>query len=186
MSEFRFEPLSSQDVSAFASGESALDNYLKTTARNDVVRKLSSVHLAIDISNDEIAGFYAISSYSVTRSELSKKLQGKYPYLMLPAFLIGQLARDTKYFGKSVGEVLLLDALERCYGLTNVVGGIAVVVESINDNATAFYRRYGFENLGDGSDGRLYLPMKVIEKLYQHRLGTAFKNAPEMRVEPPR
>jgi ribosomal protein S18 acetylase RimI-like enzyme len=167
VSEFRFEPLWSQDVSAFSSGEPSLDTYLKNSARDDIARKLASVHLAIDCANDEVAGFYAISSYGVIRSELSKKLRGKYPYPMLPAFLIGQLARDINYFGKSVGEVLLLDALERCYGLTGVVGGVAIVVEAINDHATAFYRRYGFESLSDGSDRRLYIPMKVVEKLYQ-------------------
>jgi ribosomal protein S18 acetylase RimI-like enzyme len=78
---------------------------------------------------------------------------------------LGRLARTIQAKGTGIGEELLLDALERAFILSNVsIGAMAVVVDPINAKATLFYEKYGFIKLPDS--GRMFLPMKVIQKLF--------------------
>jgi ribosomal protein S18 acetylase RimI-like enzyme len=76
--------------------------------------------------------------------------------------LIGRLARDERFPG--TGELLLVDALTRAYGLTSISGSIAVVAEAKNDTALRFYHKHGFLQLG-AEPNRVYLAMGTIEKL---------------------
>jgi predicted GNAT family N-acyltransferase len=79
--------------------------------------------------------------------------------------LLGRLAVDQFIAGKGYGRYLLVDALKKSYetGL-QAVGSMAVVVDPVDKRSQAFYEKYGFILL-PGS-GKLFLPMKTIEKLF--------------------
>jgi hypothetical protein len=43
------------------------------------------------------------------------------------------------------GKVLLMDALVRCWKAADAVGARAVLVHALDEQAAAFYKRFGFE-----------------------------------------
>jgi predicted GNAT family N-acyltransferase len=75
---------------------------------------------------------------------------------------MGRLAVDLKHQGQRLGEILLMDGLERSYVHSSQVASFAVVVDA-KENAVEFYRRYGFLQLPLGL--RMFIPMETIEKL---------------------
>ena len=78
--------------------------------------------------------------------------------------LIGRLARDEKYRGQGIGELLLIDALKRSLGSTSTVGAIAIVVEAENERARKFYSDFGFTQFPDHLN-KLFMMMETIQKL---------------------
>ncbi len=112
-----------------------------------------------------VLGYYTLSAHSIERNALpddvAKKLKlPKYP--LIPATLMGRLAVDLKHQGQRLGEILLMDGLERSYVHSSQVASFAVVVDA-KENAVEFYRRYGFLQLPLGL--RMFIPMETIEKL---------------------
>jgi len=64
-----------------------------------------------------------------------------------------------------MGEYLLMDALRRALVTSREVASMAVIVDATDDNAVAFYRRYGFIPFAD-EPKKLFLPMGTIERLF--------------------
>jgi hypothetical protein len=64
-----------------------------------------------------------------------------------------------------MGQILLLDALRRSYILSEQIGSIAMVIDTLNRNASAFYQQYGCIPLSDQS--KLFMPMKNISQLFK-------------------
>ena len=58
-----------------------------------------------------------------------------------------------------------MDALHRALVASRAVASVAVVVDAKDDNALAFYQRYGFIPFAD-EPKRLFLPMGTIERLF--------------------
>jgi predicted GNAT family N-acyltransferase len=75
---------------------------------------------------------------------------------------MGRLAVDRKFQGQRLGELLLMDGLERSYVHSSQVASFAVVVDA-KENAVEFYQKYGFLRLPPGQ--RMFLPMATIKKL---------------------
>ncbi len=117
--------------------------------------------------NNRVIGYYTLSNGSIDRKEIPEDHQHKIPKNYdVPVTLLGRLARDISTKGLGVGEFLLLDALQRSYTISKQsIASMAVVVDPINGKAVKFYSRYGFTQLPDS--GKMFLPMKIIEKLFQ-------------------
>lgn len=108
----------------------------------------------------KILGYYTLSSFAVQTSELPEDIARKLPrYPTTPATLIGRLARDTNESG--LGSVLLADALKRILASASEVASALVVVDAKNENAAAFYRKFGFLEFAGHRD-RLFMPMKTV------------------------
>ncbi|MBI4026959.1 MAG: GNAT family N-acetyltransferase [Verrucomicrobia bacterium] len=166
---FRFEPLASNhDRESFACGEPALDDYLKTRAKQDARRYIAASFVMVDEADSKtIAGYYTLSAYAVDVSEFPDEVTKKMPkYPKLPAMLIGRLARDQKF--PKTGDLLLFDALRRASAHVASIAAMAVVVDAKNDRAKDFYQRHGFipvQNL----PGKLFIPMSTVQTvLEQH------------------
>ena len=152
------------DKNSFDCGYSLLDDYLKKQARQDVDRDLSACFVLVD-ENDVINGYYTLSANSIKRNDFPENLLKKLPpsYPDLPAVLLGRLAIDKSLQGKGYGEILLIDALKRCYEISESLGTIAVIVDPIDENAQKFYDKYGFILLPTSK--KMFLPMKTIKQL---------------------
>jgi ribosomal protein S18 acetylase RimI-like enzyme len=163
--QFVFGPLSSRhDRNDFVSGSAALDNYLKRVASQDERRNLARVFVASEADATRIAGFYAISSFSVGIDVLPEDLIAKLPaYPEIPAALIGRLARHIAYRGQGVGGILLIDALRRIALAGKTLAIHMVVVDAKDEPAKSFYRAYGFAEL-NGYPRRLILPVASATK----------------------
>ncbi|MBW8859951.1 MAG: GNAT family N-acetyltransferase [Caulobacter sp.] len=166
MAGFDIQPLGSQhDRAAFSCGETSLDDFLKTKARKEHELNLSVPFVASPKDAPTVvAGYYTLSSLSIEMLGIPAELRKKFPkYPLVPATLLGRLARSTDFSAVRLGEWLLLDALHRALLATETVGSYAVVVDPLNDAAAAFYTLYGFLRFGEGP--RQYLPMATIENL---------------------
>ena len=63
----------------------------------------------------------------------------------IPVILLARLAVDTAEQGRGLGEAMLVEALARSCEAAGMIGARAVLVHAKNDEARAFYARYGFE-----------------------------------------
>ncbi len=165
MSKFVCEPLARRhDRKAFSCGVPELDEYLRQRATQDMRRRVAAVFvLAPKDEPNRIAGFYSLSSASIVLDELPDALVKKLPrYPVVPAVLIGRLARDVNFPG--VGGLLLLDALARSLRHADEVAAAVVLVDAKNEQAREFYARFGFVQVAQTTN-RMFLPMKTVEQL---------------------
>ncbi len=72
--------------------------------------------------------------------------------------------RVAAFRGKRLGETLLLHALRNALSASETLGAFAVDVWAVDDDARAFYERYGFVPLED-NPSHLYLPMNTVDAL---------------------
>jgi ribosomal protein S18 acetylase RimI-like enzyme len=152
------------DKSSFDCGYILLDGYMKTQARQDVDRDLSACFVLIN-DTDAIKGYYTLSANSIKRDSFPENLSKKLPpsYQDLPTVLLGRLAIDKSLQGQGYGEIMLIDALKRCFEISESLGTIAIVIDPIDEKAQGFYERYGFIQLPNS--GKMFLPMKTVQTL---------------------
>ena len=166
---FQIELLNSKvhDRANFSCGESSLDNYIKQRASQDVKKQVSAAFVLLDKPDVEILGYYTLSSYIIEVENLDSAVAKKLPhYPAFPATLLGRLAVHQSQQGKQLGELLLLDALNRSLSASKEVASLAVIVDALNDRAVQFYVKYGFRKF-KGEPMKLYLLMQSIKKLFQ-------------------
>lgn len=163
---FVIEPLGARhDRAAFSCGSQQLDSYLQKQAGQDL-KKRAAVPFVITPDHKTIAGFYTLSQYAVDLGELPEEISKKIPrYPMVLATLLGRLAVSDRFRGQGLGEWLLMDALHRALQSSKQVASAAVVVDAKDDQAVAFYRKYGFIDLPK-IERRLFLPMGTIVQLF--------------------
>jgi predicted GNAT family N-acyltransferase len=163
--DFKIEPLgSNHDRAAFSCGKEPLDNYLKTQARKAIEKNLAAVFVYTD--GAKIAGYYTLSSFAVKLDEIPEALAKKLTKMpLVPATLIGRLARNIEFRGKGIGEILLVDALKKAYRNSKEVASWAVIVDAKDAEAIAFYKRFGFVEFST-VESRMFLPMISIADLF--------------------
>jgi len=156
----------SHDRKEFNCGNKLLDNYIKHQVSQDVKKKLCVCFVLSDEINI-VKGYYTLSNSSIPQGDIPSKFKNKIPrsYVNIPVTLLGRLAIDKSIFRKGHGEYLLMDALRESYKVSkNVMGSIAVVVDTIDDEAIFFYEKYDFIVLPNS--GKMFLSMNVIAKIF--------------------
>ncbi len=161
-SSFRFELLDKQDRSAFDSGISPLDNYLKSMATQDMRRGLATCLVAMHVDGNTLAGFYTLSASTVALHDLPKGHNfGR--YTSIPAVLIGRLAVDRRFQRQGLGRILLLDAMRQMSA--TIIAAALLIVEAKNDRAAAFYRHCGFQAYGSAGN-HFFLSIQEIRRMF--------------------
>lgn len=158
----RFEDLDRaiQPIEAFDCGNEILTRYLATQASQDVKRFIAKCVVAIDARAGAVVGYYTLSASRVDRACLPDELVKKLPrHEHLPAALLGRLAVDVTYQGNGLGSALLMVAAAAI--IASPVAAYAMIVDPIDDAASAFYRKHGFLRLQTNS-GRMFIPMKTL------------------------
>lgn len=148
----------------FSCGKEPLDLYLKRQVSQDIKRKLSACFV-LEGDGNAVKGYYTLSNDSVPLAIVPEEIRKKMPasYTNLPTTLLGRLAVDTRFRRQGLGEVLLMDALQRCYDLSEQIGSMSVIVDPLDAEAAAFYKQYGFIAL---EGGRMFLPMKTVAAIF--------------------
>jgi GNAT superfamily N-acetyltransferase len=164
---YTIEPLGRQHRrAAFACGSADLDRYFRHQAGQDQRRRIAAVFVAVDAqTGDEVAGFYTLSATAVRAAELPEDVAARLPrYPLLPAILLGRLARDERWRGQGVGELLLTDALRRSLAISGHLGALFVVVDAKDAAAVVFYERRGFRRFPD-QPNRLFIGLGTVAGL---------------------
>ena len=167
--KFRFEPLDKKrhDRAAFLCGQESLDRYLKEHATQEIKKRVAAVY-ALTPDGKMIAGYYTLSQYAIEAGELPPELIQVLHlprYNKLPATLLGRLARSKHFKGRGLGELLVMGALKRALEHSRNIASVAVVVDAIDENARAFYRRYGFIDIPNRPN-RLFIAMKTVAQIF--------------------
>jgi predicted N-acetyltransferase YhbS len=148
----------------FRCGKDMLDTYLYKQAGQDIKRKLCVVFVMTE--DTTIKGYYTLSNASVPVELMPEALKKKMPgsYKALPVTLLGRLAIDVKFKGQGLGGILLIDALKRSLSVAREsLGSIGIVVDPLDEDAVAFYGKFGFILLPDS--GKMFLPMADVAEL---------------------
>ncbi len=166
MSEFRIVPFSRAiDLQQFDAGVDALTEYLKKYARQNQDRGIGRTYVLTD-SNNRAIGYYVVSMAEVSFASLPDSVTKRVPRYPLPSMRIGRLAVDHRYRGQKLGELLLVDALQRAVNLFHQVGLFAVIVDAKDAVAEGFYEHFGFKHFVD-RPASLFLPMGSIVKAFE-------------------
>jgi ribosomal protein S18 acetylase RimI-like enzyme len=149
---------------SFRCGKIPLDYYIQKLAKQDIKRSLAACYVIED--RNIIAGYYTLSSNSIPYTECPEDLVKKLPkgYVDLPTILLGRLAVDSNYQGTGLGEILLIDALKRCVELSNSVAAFAIIVNPLDEDAQAFYEKYGFIMIS--GTNKMILPIATAKQFY--------------------
>ena len=123
----------------------------------------------VDTDGTTIIGYYTLSGASVTLDQIPPAVGKRIPrYPQIGAIRIGRLAVDDRFLRRRYGEALLMDALARIGNLASSAGFAFVVVDAKDDEASAFYQKYGFEPFPD-TPSSLYMPMQTVFTLVGRR-----------------
>ena len=162
---YRIVPLASHhDRAAFCCGNTELDTYIRQQAGQDQKRKLAAVFI-LTTDSGVVAGFHTLSAHSILAVNLPPEMAKKLPRYPIPVTLLGRMAVSQSLQGLGLGELLLMDALERAWMASQQAASWAVVVDA-KAGAREFYLKHDFVPF-PGQPGRLVLPMKTIEQMFQ-------------------
>lgn len=160
------EPLhDGHDLSGFSCGKPALDNWLKTRARANQENGFTVVIVVHDAGR--VVGYYGLSPTAVLPASLPRSVRTAQPPNPVPCLLLGQLAVDQSYAGHGIGTGLIKHALTRCVQGAALVGGRALIVNAIDEEARLFWTRRGFLPSKD-DPFRLLRPISHIAAALEH------------------
>jgi predicted N-acetyltransferase YhbS len=148
------------DVSAFNCGVPALDNYLKKFALQNQQSQAARTYVAT--RGETVVGYYTLAAASVRREETPARVAKGLAAHPVPVILLARLAVDISDKGQGLGRGLLKDALLRAVQAADIVGCRAVMVHAKDEQAAAFYRRFGFET-SPSDPFCLFLLMKDVK-----------------------
>jgi ribosomal protein S18 acetylase RimI-like enzyme len=160
---FRFETLGDgHDRAAFRCGDNALDRYFQTQVTQDIRRRITNCFVVVEAATNRVAAYYTLSAASIPLVGLPPHEAKRLPrYPTLPAVRIGRLAVDQRYQRRGLGELMLMNAVHRT--LQDAAAAFALLVDAKNDQAVAFYQRYGFRPIA-GQPRTLFLPLATAQK----------------------
>ncbi|MEO8926598.1 MAG: GNAT family N-acetyltransferase [Caulobacteraceae bacterium] len=154
------EPLTAEhDVSAFSCGKLGLDAWLKTRALGNQRKGFTVVMVVHEAGR--VVGYYGLAPTSVVPDVMPRSIRTGQPPDPVPCLLLGQLATDQAWADRGIGSGLIKHALTRCVEAARLIGGRALIVNAIDDEAAAFWRRRGFLPSKD-SPMVLFRPMADI------------------------
>lgn len=129
-------------MSNFSCGKPTLDRWLQTRALSNQQKGFTAV-MVIHVDS-RVLGYYGLAPTSIIPAQLPRSIRTGQPPDPVPCLLLGQLATDEEWAGKGIGTGLLKHALQRCVAAASLIGGRALVVNAVDDDAAAFWKRRGF------------------------------------------
>lgn len=90
-----------------------------------------------------VLAYFAFAPTAVFRESLPRGQAGGQSGL-IAGYLLGRLALDRSLQGQGLGTDLLVDAIGRIVGVAHLAAGRLIVVDALDDNAAAFYRKHDF------------------------------------------
>lgn len=149
----------SHDRQGFDCGRAELNEWLRSVARQHQDKGLSRTFVAIlENQPSDICAYYALTLTEVDTIALSPARRKKLPR-MIPGVRLGRLAVAQRHQRKRLGELMLMDSIERLRRITEHAGVVGLFVDAIDEQAARFYERYGFEAFAD-EPLKLFLPVR--------------------------
>jgi GNAT superfamily N-acetyltransferase len=131
------------DVSQFDCGKPALNRWLQRYAHSN--QRHGFTRVLVVCAESRVVGYYGLAPTAVDPIAFPRRIRTGQPPAQIPAILIGQLAVDVNLKGHGIGSAMLRHALERAVQGIGLLGGRAVLVEAIDEEAEAYWISNGFE-----------------------------------------
>ena len=151
-----------RDVSRenFSCGNKVLDDWLGLYAGQNEDKFRTRTFFAVDRDSLQLHGYFTTVFGEVKPgAELDGIAVSNY---VKPAFLIARLAVHQKSQGRGIGKLMLGEALRKALGASESAGLEMVIVDAIDNNAIAFYGRFGFIRF-DSESNRMFMTMKQLK-----------------------
>ena len=127
----------------FSCGEPVLDEWLRRRAMTNQLTGASRTFVVVD-SEQRVRGYYALAAGAVALQSATGSVRRNMPD-PVPVMVLGRLAVDQRAQGIHLGAALLRDAIQRTLAVSEQAGVRALLVHALNERASQFYRRYGFQ-----------------------------------------
>lgn len=156
------------DRMSFDCGKYPLNQFLAKQAAKSIKMSLSATYVLPASRKTkgglkQIVSYYTLAVGQIERTTLptSKKL----PYYPVPVIVLARLAVDKKMQGQGLGDITLIKAIRHSAMISNTLPVYAMVLDVKDNDAMHFYKRYpDFKPLTDNPN-RLFLPIKVAQKI---------------------
>lgn len=149
--------------SAFRSGNAELDDWFHRFAWQNQDQGNTVVYVAVQ--GTEVLGYYALSTASVTRTELPSSLAPRRRPEPCPCILLARLAVDERAQGMGIGSGLLRDAFARSLEASRIIGAAALLVHCTDGNARGFYLANAEFEASPASDMQLMVSLRAMRRL---------------------
>jgi predicted GNAT family N-acyltransferase len=134
------------DVDRFECGRDQLDRWLRAYAGQGQRRDTARTFVVCRRGQTNVIGYYTLVASQVEQREATGEAQrGVSKHFPIPVCLIARLAVDRSEQSAGLGRSLLLDALQRTEHASRSVAMRAVLVHALDEEAAAFYARFGFK-----------------------------------------
>ena len=94
--------------------------------------------------NLRVLGFYGLAPTAIVPTSLPRNIRTGQPPDPIPCLLLGQMAVDISCKGTGIGMGLLKHAMLRSLEAAKLVGGRALLVNAVDEDAAAFWMKRGF------------------------------------------
>jgi GNAT superfamily N-acetyltransferase len=140
------EPLGLDHVlEGFDCGRSSLNVWLTRYARQAAAVGSGRTYVVVDVQQQRVVGYYALTAAELAREAATARAVKGMPQYPIPVVLLARLAVDASVAGLGLGGWLLRDAMLRTLAASRTIGVRAMLVHAIDEDARAFYVRYGLE-----------------------------------------
>lgn len=161
---FRWERLKREHPRRqFACGQAEVDGWLRTKAWQHQKKHLSVTKVLLD-ADDRIAGYYTLATGQVDFGDLPADVTKQLPRRALPVAVLAWLGVSSDLQDQGIGRLLLAQALRDCYEAGGTFAFVAVILDCLNDDAKAFYKKWDFQEL-PGHPYRLFVSHRQLEAL---------------------
>lgn len=149
------------DLSRFDSGNAELDHWLQNHALAGRRADLARTYVLLETT--AVLGYVSLTTGSVRPQDAPRRYARGMPRYPIPTILIARLAIDRARQRQGLGSRLLAEALRLAVAASDAAAARLVVVDAIDDDAAAFYRRWGFIDVPE-NPRRLYRKISDIRR----------------------
>ncbi len=153
------------DRDGFDCGSAPLNSYLRQTARQHTERGISRTFVLVDEVAAEpksIAGYFTLNICQLRAEQLPTEIGRRLPR-EVAGVKLGRLAVAKTRQRQGLGRVLLVAAMKKFVEVFDSAGGIGLFVDAKDNEAKAYYERFGFVSLPD-TPLLLFLPLQSIHE----------------------
>ena len=161
--DWREEPIAKKhDRASFDCGEPALNEFLRRHARQSHDKGAAKTFVAVSqLDGRPVLGFYSLCPASLEYARTPEIVRKGLARHDLPVFRLARLAVNRAHQGHGLGGQLLLAAGRRCLLAAAEIGGVAILIDAMNERAAAWYASYGAVPLADAPLS-LLLPLATV------------------------
>ena len=146
----------------FDCGKPALNDWLIRHAMQ--AQSSGSARTCVVVEGARVVGYFSLAVGQADAMDVPDRIRkgmGRYP---IPVVILARLAVSLQDQGKGIGVGMLQEAIRRTIGIADQAGVRALLTHPIDEEASRFYRRFGFES-SPIREQQLLLLLKDARKL---------------------